>query len=118
LGAGGGSKLAEYLRELREEVQVYFQAILAVADGMPIEVPKKPAALIQYDQCIGMGIPLVSGGLKEQPHIWLLEFAICQQERETYTALRKATRNANQHQQAPNLARSLSQTLGKFSTGI
>lgn len=43
-----------------------------------------------YDQCRAMGIPLVQGGLQDQPHIWLLEYAICQQERELNSLREKA----------------------------
>jgi len=33
-------------------------------------------ALIRYEQCEAMGIPLVQGGLLDQPHIWLMEYGI------------------------------------------
>jgi hypothetical protein len=36
----------------------------------------KPEALIRYEQCISMGIPLVAGGLMDQPYIWLQEWKI------------------------------------------
>lgn len=31
----------------------------------------KPTALIYYEMTIELGIPLVDGGIMDQPHIWL-----------------------------------------------
>ena len=93
----GGSGVAEGIKALREALKEYFGVLSSIKDGLPVKaVPEKPEALIKYDQCKAMGIPLVEGGLRDQPHIWLYEYAICQQERELHTLYERARQNDNQ----------------------
>jgi hypothetical protein len=34
---------------------------------------EKPDVLLEYERCEQYNIPLVAGGLQDQPHMWLLE---------------------------------------------
>jgi hypothetical protein len=43
--------------------------------------------MVLYEQCRDMGIPLVTGGLMDQPHIWLLEASVVKQETELLESL-------------------------------
>lgn len=48
-----------------------------LAEGMVVDpMPGKPEALEKYEQCKELGLPLVAGGLQDQPHIWLLEVGV------------------------------------------
>ena len=41
-----------------------------------MEIPEKPEALLLWEKCQAIGVPLMSGGLVDQPHIWLEELAV------------------------------------------
>lgn len=91
MGFGGGSRLADQLNALREDLRNYFGALNEVKAGLNTKVPDKPEALIRFEQCREMGIPLVDGGLLDQPHIWLMEYAICLQETQLWNAMNART---------------------------
>jgi hypothetical protein len=40
------------------------------------EIPEKPEALVLYKRCKSTGLPLVEGGVSDQPHIWLEELSV------------------------------------------
>jgi hypothetical protein len=88
LGTGGGSALAEYLEWLRADLDDFFGAVAEVSQGLANErASQKPLALIRYEQCHAMGIPLVQGGLRDQPYIWLFEWAIISQVKTVFDAI-------------------------------
>jgi hypothetical protein len=64
----------------------------------PESVPEKPDALRLYDQCKSTGLPLVAGGLLDQPHIWLMEYEACDQERKRFELINEANRRSNASQ--------------------
>ena len=41
--------------------------------------PKKTDVLVTYEMCIKQRLPLVAGGLMDQPHFWLLEQEVIEQ---------------------------------------
>ena len=47
---------------------------------------EKPEALVLLEQCEKLHIPLVSGGLLDQPHIWILEVGQVIETRDIYTS--------------------------------
>lgn len=101
----GGSGVAEGLKSLRAAIKEYFAVLSSVKDGLPVKsMPKKPQALLMFDQCKAMGIPLIDGGLQDQPHIWLLEYAICQQERELNSIHQKAKNESTNSPQPQTVA--------------
>lgn len=80
------------LEELREEIRNYYGALNERAMGLkPSGNFEKPEALVRYEQCKDMGIPLIQGGVMDQPHIWLKEWAICAQETQVFESLRRAS---------------------------
>lgn len=87
MGFGGGSRVAEQLEALREEIRDYYGALNEIKAGLHPTIPEKPTALRLYEQCKEMGISLVAGGLLDQPHIWLREYAICLQETQLWQAM-------------------------------
>lgn len=88
--SAGGRTLEERLNELQVALQDYFGALNELAMGHPglsVKVPEKPEALVLYQQCEKLGLPLVSGGLMDQPHIWLQEVAVIVDTKNLYEAL-------------------------------
>ena len=69
------------LDKLRNEIRNYLGTLNEILMGLkPDTVVEKPEALALYDKCKMVGLPLVAGGLMDQPHIWLKEFEVCEQE--------------------------------------
>jgi hypothetical protein len=86
------------LEQLRNEIRDYYGALNEIEMGLkPAKIPEKPEALVLYEQCQAFGIPLVQGGVRDQPHLWLMEYAVCAQERELWQALREANRRQESH---------------------
>lgn len=52
-----------------------------------METPKKPQALVLYQQCEALGLNLMGGGLVDQPHIWLQEIAVVSDTERAFKAL-------------------------------
>ena len=78
-----GVKLVnESLTKLRDEVVDFYGALNEVrANARSAKnLPEEPDAMYLYKKCKSMGIPLVAGGLLDQPHIWLLEWNIVEQQ--------------------------------------
>jgi len=69
---------------LRQALIEYYGAInemKTLAESQPhivqkVTIPDKPEALILWQQCRELDMPLVDGGLEDQPHIWLEEISI------------------------------------------
>lgn len=72
----GGSKLEGELQDLRKELENYFGFMNEVRMGLTTKIPEPPEALVRWHQCQTTGLPLVAGGLLDQPHIWLRELAV------------------------------------------
>jgi hypothetical protein len=51
-----------------------------IREGVSNTLPDKPEALFYYEMTKEMGIPLVAGGVRDQPHIWMMEYRICKNE--------------------------------------
>jgi hypothetical protein len=94
----GEAWLRQALDRLRDEIRDYYGALNEIEMGLkPARMPEKPEALVLYEQCQTLGIPLVQGGVRDQPHIWLMEVAVCVQERELWQTLREASRRQETH---------------------
>lgn len=72
----GGSKLEGELEDLRKELENYYGSLNEVKMGLTTKVPEPPEALVRWRQCQLTGLPLVAGGLMDQPHIWLMELSV------------------------------------------
>jgi hypothetical protein len=59
-------------------------------EGMNISIPEKPDALKLLEQCEAFDIPLVAGGLMNQPHLWLREVGTIMKFREVRQMLEEA----------------------------
>lgn len=80
------------LEELREAIREYQGQLNEVRAGLHISEPAPiPEALIQYKllKRMGFGAQLISGGYSDQPHLWLLEWMICDHEMELFESLQQ-----------------------------
>ena len=76
--------------------------------GMKVTDPiEKPEALILYEQVTKLGIPLVQGGVMDQPHIWLQEFYVCLEEVETQDRINRQRSDSETRQSQMDLIKSL-----------
>ena len=77
MGRGRGGRIVEGgLEKLEKELHNYYGALNELAAGIDVKPPDKPEALVLWHQCQATGLPLVEGGLLDQPHIWLQEVAV------------------------------------------
>lgn len=77
MGPQSGGRIAlDILRQQREELENYFGSINELKQGLIKEIPEKPATLYWYEMVKSTGLPLVSGGLLDQPHFWLLQWSL------------------------------------------
>lgn len=86
-GNGGGRALAEKLEALREAMHDYFGTLNEIKMGLTAKVPEKPMAYDLYIKTERLGIPLVSGGLIDQPHIWLMELGVILETEQVYSSM-------------------------------
>lgn len=63
----------------------------------PDKPPEKPVAYILYEQCKELNLPLLEGGIMDQPHIWLMQWAVCMQREALWRSIneRKPTPEQN-----------------------
>ena len=70
-------------------MQDYFGALNELKQGLAVkEIPERPDALMRYEQCKSTGLPLKSGGLQDQPHIWLMEWEVVDNTKRIMTAVK------------------------------
>jgi hypothetical protein len=90
-GPSGGSFVAGKLEELEKALVDYYGAINELREGLNVPVPEMPEALEKLEQCEALGIPLVGGGVMDQPHIWLLEIGVIYSVKRTYAMVEQAS---------------------------
>ena len=76
----GGKVVSDGLETLRQTLYEYYGAINEIEAGIfdkKQSMPEKPEALIYTEQMIELGIPLVHGGVLDQPYIFMQEYKIC-----------------------------------------
>ena len=86
----GGAIVSERLDELEAALRDYFGALNEVNMGLKVrKMPPKPKAFVQYERCKTLGIPLVEGGVMNQPYLWLQELAVIIEEETLFIFLEK-----------------------------
>jgi len=86
----GGSTLAEKLDELRNYLLDYYGSLneyLTSGNLTNVVIPEKPEALLRDEQCQALGLPLVAGGVLDQPYIWMQELGIIREIQAIFRAL-------------------------------
>ena len=87
----GGRILGGKLDKLRDEIGNYFGTANERAQGLNPEKVEKPEAFRLYEQINAMGTPLVQGGIRDQPHIFMMEYRICEDEAIIWNRILKAS---------------------------
>jgi hypothetical protein len=81
------------LEKLEAEIQNYFgvlqelAVVSEVAPGSTLEIPELPEAVIYYLKMKATGLPMVGGGLINQPHIFLEELKVVSEAYELQSRL-------------------------------
>jgi len=70
----GGSRLARALSDLTDALGDYYGQLNEVRLGLSDQLPSKPEAMVLHDQMQEFGIPIVDGGLLDQPFIFMMEY--------------------------------------------
>lgn len=79
------------LGRLENEILEYHGYLNEKKAGLIQNIPvQEPVEMIRYKQVRAMGIPLVEGGVMDQPHIWLLQYAVCKNMEDLFAALEKS----------------------------
>jgi hypothetical protein len=75
----GEIEAGEVLDNIRTQLEEYYGALNEVRMHVRNIPPKKPDVLVIYEMCVKQRLPLVAGGLMDQPHFWLLEQEVIEQ---------------------------------------
>lgn len=87
MGRSGGIALGSLLKDLEDRLINYFAMLNEIRAGLKPEVRyEKPKELELYEQMKEFKIPLATGGILEQPHIWVLQYKICQRIADLFEA--------------------------------
>lgn len=95
MGKPGGIVLRGLIEDLEKELDNYYGTLNEIRMGLNTPVPEKPAALIFYEQTKALGIPLVEGSIRDQPHIWLQQYATVMQREALWKMLTEGKQHAN-----------------------
>lgn len=79
--------ISEGLERLETALRDYYGALNEIKMGLRSNIPDKPEALVFYERCRVLGLPLVAGGVLDQPYIWLQELAIVIEQVDLFTIL-------------------------------
>lgn len=96
----GKIALAQKLDALARAVEDFEGALNQKAMNLPVEIPEKPEAMILDEQIRSSGLPLLPGGVMDQPWITMKEIQTVRNMRELYAVLRKQQEEALKRQNA------------------
>lgn len=92
----GGIALARGLKDLEDALGDYYGTLNEVKLGLTVEHrPVKPQALIYAEQMQLLGIPLVDGGVLDQPYIFMQEYKIVSDIQKLHAILEAANDDSN-----------------------
>lgn len=90
--ADGGRLVQGELGALSEALENYFGAIAEIKEGLRVDLPEKPDALVFYEQVKELRMPLVEGAIMDQPHIWMMEYKLCDNQVKIWNAISEAAK--------------------------
>lgn len=96
LATRGGIILGGALKELEDALVEYYGTLNEVKHGLNAQPNEKPHELILYEQMQEMHVPLVAGGLMDQPHIWLQQYAVVRNVKALFDNLAQQTPGSSQ----------------------
>ena len=69
---------------MARELEEYFGMLAELRAGLNVPIPAQPEILQYLEMCETNHVPLVAGGLMDQPHIYLIEANIARTRREMF----------------------------------
>ena len=96
MGPYGGVALSKKLEKLEAALRDYYGALNEIKMGIRNKIPPRPKSLVEYERCQDLGLPLVEGGVMDQPYIWLQEIAVITEQKQLFELLEKRQRQQNQ----------------------
>lgn len=93
----GGMILEGELQKLRADLEAYFGMINEMEMGLNPEKVEKPLLLRSLEQCEALNALPYSGGVNDQPYIWLQGVAECRKARDVYAMLRRVSQNISKN---------------------
>lgn len=91
----GGIALAQGLSDLEEALGDYYGTLNEIKLGLTAKPPVKPQALIYAEQMQLLRIPLVQGGILDQPYIFMQEYKIVSDFQKLHQLLEAANNESN-----------------------
>lgn len=91
MGASGGIALQQEYDLLQAELENFFGQQAEIRAGLKPEEPiyHKPPELLLYELVNSTGLPVWSGGLMDQPHIWLGYYRVVDNVYKAFEAIRR-----------------------------
>ena len=86
----GSKSIERHLEDLEKAIDQYYGMINLIKRKIkpkPDEIYKEPEPLLIYELCIELGVQRVSGGLEDQPYIWMLERTVARNRSELHKQL-------------------------------
>lgn len=69
---------------MARELEEYYGTLAELRAGLNVPIPTQPEILQYLEMCEANQVPLVAGGLLDQPHIYLIEANIARTKREMF----------------------------------
>lgn len=88
----GGRFVRDTLKTLRTELEDHLGSINELKNGLRKDVLPKPETLRRYELVKSTGLPLIAGGLLDQPHIWIMQWEVIEAVLEIFKAQEEMAR--------------------------
>lgn len=85
------------LEKLHADLEAYFGMISEMEMGLNPEKVEKPQILRSLEQCEAFHALPYSGGVNDQPYIWLQAVAECRKVRDIFDTLRKVSQRVSKN---------------------
>lgn len=85
------------LRELRADLEAYFGMLNEMEMGLQPKQVEKPHLLRSLEKCEAFRALPYSGGINDQPYVWVQAMAECRKAREVFAMLRQVSSNVSKN---------------------
>lgn len=79
------------LNLLQEDLEEYFGTLNEIRAGLATKPIAKPPELRLFEMLQETGLPMWSGGLMDQPHIWLYQYGLIKSVKAMFEAISQAS---------------------------
>ena len=93
MGSGEKLLISDHLEAIRSEIREYYGQLNEVKLGARSKAPERPEEFVQYEIMQRFNLPLVAGGLMDQPWLWLQTQQIISEEIELQRILENASKS-------------------------